>query len=357
MTPPADPSDDLLARFIGGQLSQAQVRELETVIAAAPHLQRRVADLRVLLSVQPAHARADADRLWSGIRERALDAASPGFDATALTRRRPRRPKLAATRFNFAAAAAAFLVIASGATWFAWTRGQRDTAPPSAPAEPRRYSTSQGQNATIQLIDGSQVVLAPASRLAIPAGYAASDREISLDGEAIFSVRHDALHPFRVRARGAVIEDIGTRFDVRAYQNDSAVTVAVAEGAVTLGREYSASRGAARAAPEGVVLRQGEIGSLDRAGAVSSVRTSHIASRLAWSHGRLMFVAQPLPEVLVEIGRWYDLDIRVPDERLASRLVTAEFSTQSVSEMIDALALAVDATITRSGRVVTMRAR
>ncbi|MFI5231709.1 MAG: FecR domain-containing protein [Gemmatimonadales bacterium] len=357
MTPPVDPSDDLLARFIDGELSRAQARELETMIGAEPHLQRRVADLRVLLNVPPPHVTPDAGGLWSAIRRRALEEKSPNIPARTAAPARPRRPKLATGRFNFAAAAAAFLVIASGATWFAWTRRPHDAAAPVASAEPRHYSTSRGQNATIQLTDGSQVVLAPASRLTIPADYGAPNRAIGLDGEAIFSVRHDATHPFRVRARGAVVEDLGTRFDVRAYQNDAAVTVAVAEGAVTLGRERSTPAGAGHPAAEGVVLHQGEVGSLDRAGAVSSVRTSRIASRLAWSRGRLVFVARPLPEVLVEIGRWYALDIRVPDERLASRLVTAEFSTQSVSEMIDALALAVDANVTRSGQVVTLRAR
>src|SRR6185437_8246643 len=277
-------------------------------------------------------------------RRRELDVNAPKLRVAA-PKGRPRLPRLATSRFNFATAAALFVAVL-GSAWFVGTRRPQDAVPREAPAEPRQYTTSRGQNATIQLTDGSKVVLAPSSRLTISADYAAAERTISLDGEAIFSVRHDAAHPFRVRARGAVIEDIGTRFDVRAYQADAIVTVAVAEGAVTLGRERSSLGAAANAAPEGVVLRQGEIGSLGPAGAVSAIKTPHVGNRLAWSRGRLVFVARPLPEVLVEIGRWYDLDIRVPDERLASRLVTAEFSTQSVSEMINALALAVDATIT-----------
>lgn len=353
MTPPTDPSDDLLARFIDGELGQAEARELHARIAGDAHLRQRVADLKALLSVQPPRATPDADRLWSVIRRRELDAKSPTLRVAV---GRARLPKLATSRFNFAAAAA-LLIAASGAAWLLITRRPQELAVPGATGEPRQYTTSRGQNATIQLTDGSKVVLAPSSRLTISPDYAAAEREISLDGEAIFSVRHDPSHPFRVRARGAVIEDIGTRFDVRAYPSDATVTVAVAEGAVTLGRERTPLRAAAGAAPEGVILRQGEIGSLGPAGAVSAIMTPHVSNRLAWSRGRLVFVARPLPEVLVEIGRWYDLDIRVPDKRLASRLVTAEFSTQSASEMIDALALAVDATITRSGRVVTMRAR
>jgi hypothetical protein len=47
----------------------------------------------------------------------------------------------------------------------------------------------------------------------------------------------------------------------------------------------------------------------------------------------------------------------VTDARLARRLVNAEFSPQSPAETIDALALAMDATVERSGRVITLRPR
>ena len=108
-------------------------------------------------------------------------------------------------------------------------------APSPAVEEPTHYSTMRGQYATIQLTDGSHVTLAPQSRLTIPAAFATGPRDISLEGEAIFDVHHDVAHPFRVHANGARVEDIGTRFDLRAYASDSSVTVAVAEGSVALG--------------------------------------------------------------------------------------------------------------------------
>ncbi len=105
------------------------------------------------------------------------------------------------------------------------------------------------------------------------------------------------------------------------------------------------------------MLHRGEVGTLDENGGVSATRAASVSRYLGWSSGRLTFVGQPLPDVLLAIGRWYDLDVRIPDARLASRLVTAEFSTQSPSEMIAALALAVDAKVERVGRVVTLTAK
>lgn len=225
-------------------------------------------------------------------------------------------------------------------------------------AEPEHYSTSRGQYATVRLADGTQVTLAPQTKLTVSGDYGRTERAVSLVGEAVFDVRHDPTRAFRVRAGQATIEDIGTRFDLRAYKTDRQVTVAVEAGAVTLSPSRADSARALRdSGAIGLVLRAGDVGTLDFSGSVSSTHRAAASRYLSWTHGRLSFVSQPLPDVLATIGRWYDLEFRVPDKALAERLVTGEFSTQSASEMIDALAIAVDASVERAGRVVTLRPR
>jgi transmembrane sensor len=287
----------------------------------------------------------DIDALWERVRARTVDAG----DAPAPPVRTKR-----VSRWVYANAASLLLVGVAGA-WFAWSR-DRNTEP-AAPPEPGDYRTSRGQYATIRLADSTAVTLAPESHLSVSARFGEGTRDLSLEGEAIFSVRHDAAHPFRVRARNAVIEDIGTKFDVRAYPGDATVTVAVVEGSVTITRETSDSVATGAPRQPGVVLAAGTVGTLDRRGAALAERTPTASHYLGWATGRLSFVDRPLPEVLTTIGRWYDLDIRVGDARLAERRVNAEFSTQSPSEMIDALAAAVGASVERRGRVVTLRAR
>ena len=73
--------------------------------------------------------------------------------------------------------------------------------------------------------------------------------------------------------------------------------------------------------------------------------------------GRLHFENVPLPAVLRAIGRWYDLDVRIAGPALATRSITAEFTLGAPDEMLRALALAVDARLTRSGaggRIITL---
>ena len=289
----------------------------------------------------------DVDAAWRRVRPRTVAATGSGGQRA--------RPAAPLRRWIVSYAAAVVLVVVGVATvLMRLNKMPADSAPDPRPGQ---YSTSRAQYATIRLADGSEVTLAPESRMTVAARFADGVREISLAGEAIFSVRHDAAHPFRIRARGVLIEDVGTRFDLRAYASDASVTVAVAEGSVSLSATRSNSPPAAVKPDQAIVLGRGDVGIVDGQGNTSTERRVRVSSYLDWANGRLSFVDRPLEDVLRTIGRWYDLDVRVTDARLKNRRVTAEFAPQSSAEMIDALAVATDATVERDGRVITLRPR
>ena len=228
----------------------------------------------------------------------------------------------------------------------------------------RSYATHRGERVTVQLLDGTKVTLAPESRLRISAGFGAHDRAVELEGEAAFSVVHDSTRPFTVKAGPALVVDVGTQFDLRAYSGDRVAQVAVAEGSVAIGaaspgmdpRTPKGSANEGRGA-EGVLVSGGEVGQLDVVGHATTSKIGNSATYFAWTHGRLVFERRPLREVLGAIARWYDMDVTVRDSVVADRLVTAEFSTESPSEMIQALAHAVNASVAGSGRTFTLSAR
>ena len=289
----------------------------------------------------------DVDAAWRRVRPRTVAATGSGGQRA--------RSAAPLRRWIVSYAAAVVLVVVGAAAVL--VRLNKMPADSTPDPRPGQYSTSRAQYATIRLADGSEVTLAPESRMTVAARFADGVREISLDGEAIFSVRHDAAHPFRIRARGVLIEDVGTRFDLRAYAGDASVTVAVAEGSVSLSAARSNSPPAAVKPDQAIVLGRGDVGIVDGQGNTSTERRVRVSSYLDWANGRLSFVDRPLEDVLRTIGRWYDLDVRVTDARLKNRRVTAEFSPQSSAEMIDALAVATDATVERDGRVITLRPR
>lgn len=77
------------------------------------------------------------------------------------------------------------------------------------------------------LADGSQIMLAPRSRMIIAGDH------ITLDGEARFAIRHDPARQLTISAGALQITDIGTAF---AVATGSVVRVTVDEGRITVRR-------------------------------------------------------------------------------------------------------------------------
>ena len=104
--------------------------------------------------------------------------------------------------------------------------------------DPWAVETAPGVRRTVTLADGSSIVLNGGTRLMLDhrnPRYAALER-----GEAMFTIRHDAAHPFQVDAGDARLVDIGTAFNV--VRADHVLDVSVSEGAVLYNPKGEAAR-------------------------------------------------------------------------------------------------------------------
>jgi transmembrane sensor len=218
---------------------------------------------------------------------------------------------------------------------------------PLALAPGRELATAAGQRVRLTLVDGTQVTLAPASRLSVATTYGTGERTVTLVGEAYFDVVHSAAHPLTVEARNAVARDLGTRFVVRSYPEDAGVRVAVAEGAVSLGD-------ATRSPETRRVLRSGALGEIDGAGVMHVTGGVSMDDYVGWASGRIVFSDTPVSEVLAELSRWYDLSISATSDRLMSRRVTLTFTDAPADAVLDALAAATGTRVERHGRQVIL---
>jgi transmembrane sensor len=210
----------------------------------------------------------------------------------------------------------------------------------------RELVAPNGERTTATLADGSRVILNAGSTLRYSADIERGSRDVYLDGEGYFEVTHDAGRPFRVHARHGVAHDLGTRFSVRAYPELARVEVVVAEGRVSLRRDQPA-------ASDSVILAPGQLGRLDQSGPPSVVSVD-TAAFIGWTGGSLVLEGLTLDEVLPQLQRRFDVEIRITDRALASRRVFARFRDESLTQVLDALSLALGARYERSGRVVTL---
>lgn len=86
----------------------------------------------------------------------------------------------------------------------------------------------------VSLADGSSVVLQSSSELALNSEFGRTTREVHLKGEAFFNVFRDESKPFVVYTDEVVTRVLGTSFNVRAYDDDGDITVAVKTGKVSV---------------------------------------------------------------------------------------------------------------------------
>jgi len=227
---------------------------------------------------------------------------------------------------------AAMVVLAIGAgylTWAARSRSEETLATTEAPA--REYRTRTGERLSFALSDGTRIVLAPASRLLVRRGPSDRAREVSLEGEAFFDVRHDANRPFVVRTTTTMTEDLGTVFVVREYPGDTIARVIVKEGRVAL---RAAADGPAGLRAE---LEAGQLGEIAHGTTLRHADRVDVDRFFAWAEGRLVFEDTPLRDALPQLARWYGLEFRLADSSLGDWPLTATFHSEPSRQVVQML--------------------
>jgi transmembrane sensor len=222
----------------------------------------------------------------------------------------------------------------------------------------REYATTRGQLASIYLADGTRVVLAPESRLHVPESIAdrsvssqtATGRDVTLEGAAYFEVVHDANRPFSVATAAGVARDLGTEFEVRAYVSARPMQVTVVSGVVELQRGVQDARPIA-------TLRRGDRGTLSSAGNFTLAQNVDLRPTLAWTKGSLVFNRIPVSEVVLELSRWYDLDIRLSQDINPNRRLVLTLDNESAKDALNLVALSLGLRAEEQGRLVTLYPR
>ncbi|HWZ59519.1 MAG TPA: FecR domain-containing protein [Gemmatimonadaceae bacterium] len=234
--------------------------------------------------------------------------------------------------------------------------GGRLTLRPSKTAQaPRVIETVAGQRAQVQLSDGTKVTLGPASRIEVPATFGDATRTVAMVGEVLFDVTHDVAHPFVVEAGNTRTEDLGTRFDVRAYPSDTLVRVVVDVGRVAVHAIAAAPRAAGVATPPIAILSAGELATVDRLGTGNVQHTVDPDEYLGWSDGCLVFRQASLSAVATEIARWYGVTVRVAGAPSSGGALTARWCSAPLDDVLGAVSVIMKVQYERRGDTVVVR--
>ena len=159
-------------------------------------------------------------------------------------------------------------------------------------------TTPRGGQYKIELPDGTLVWLNAESSLRFPTAFNGKERTVILKGEGYFEVTHRSNMPFKVQLGSGMVEVLGTRFNIMAYQNETKVSTTLLEGAVKVTHNTHTAR-----------LVQGQQASWATGGSGITVGIADTEEAVSWKEGYFQFNRAPLTGVMRQLQRWYNVEV------------------------------------------------
>ncbi|WP_423126876.1 FecR family protein [Gaoshiqia sp. Z1-71] len=182
------------------------------------------------------------------------------------------------------------------------------------------FSTPAGAKANFELPDGSIVSLNSGSEMSYSANFK-KNRNVQLKGEAYFEVKKNK-GTFSVTTAYGNILVLGTGFNVKAYADDQFVTT-LEHGSL----EISTATGKE-------ILKPGSQAFLDEKNQLQ-VKSVDVRDFVSWKDGKLIFVRQPLDEVLKMLERWYNVNIEMDLKEAKNLWFTGTIEMETISEVLE----------------------
>ncbi len=180
------------------------------------------------------------------------------------------------------------------------------------------------------LPDESAITLNENSTVTYPERFVKEKRVVELKGEAFFEVKRDVKKPFVVQVPDALIEVLGTSFNVRAIEMEPEVTVTVQDGKVMLSDKEDIAY---------VVLEAHEKGILNKETGHIEKYVSTDESEMFWKTRTLIFRDTQLSKVFETLEKIYEVKIIVKDDAVKECLLTAKFQDQDIDEILANIAI------------------
>jgi transmembrane sensor len=206
-------------------------------------------------------------------------------------------------------------------------------------------STPYATIKTVNLPDGSEVVLNANSTLRYPGRWNNSKREVWINGEAFFKVRHldangTAQH-FKVYAGAAEVEVLGTEFNVKSINNSTEVLLR--QGKVMF--RVPASHAQTILQPNDYCQYNAGAGKI-----VASVANPVLYT--GWMEHKYRFEKTPAAEVCETLKEYFGYNFIIRKPELAQQPVSGTLELENEQVMLHVLSELLNASVTKEGHEV-----
>ena len=194
-----------------------------------------------------------------------------------------------------------------------------------------------GELLTVTLPDNSKVTLNSKTILSYKAKGFEKNRWVVLSGEAFFEVTPG--NTFKVIDSDYEVSVLGTSFNV--YNRDKDLKVSVFTGKVEVASKENS-----------VVLSKGDEARLEKGSLV--VNTFNPDQTATWRVGSFYFDTEPLSQVVKELERQFDIEIKVKTD-ISERFYSGYFSKTNLTEALQLVFVPMGISFQSEGNQVTIQ--
>lgn len=202
----------------------------------------------------------------------------------------------------------------------------------------------KGDKATIELPDGTNVVLNSASQLSYLNNFGENGRRVQLNGEAYFKVAHDEKCAFIVQVGDLEVKVLGTSFNVSAYEDAKDVTVVLLEGKVGVYAQKISH-----------IMKPGDKIEYNKATHKITATQVHPTDYIEWTKGNMYFEKESLENIMKTLSRIYDVEIRFDSNKLPNEYFTGTIPGGGIQNALNILMLTSPFYYEMDGSVIVLK--
>jgi len=208
------------------------------------------------------------------------------------------------------------------------------------------------------LPDKSIVWLSPGAHLSYHKVFKKDLREVTLSGESFFEVTKDPAHPFVIYSNHITTRVWGTTFRVHDSERETTAEVAVVTGKVSveIANKNKQIFDVKNQRDNNVMWlpRQKVIYEETRHG-LKLGRIAEISSLNMWTKANLSFEKTALRDVIQTLNKQFNVEIVLQDKELNGYILQADFTDQSLPDIMEMLKKLLKLTYVTDGKKFTLQ--
>ncbi len=219
----------------------------------------------------------------------------------------------------------------------------------------KTFAAINGERKNLQLPDGSIVILNSGSKIYINEYFGVTARDVFLEGEAFFDVKHNKDLPFIVHTAAMDVRAVGTAFNVKAYIDEKVTETSLVRGLIEVTIKEDKNRklilhpnqkvrwSLEEDKMEGRITADLKTGKWSNTNVTDSLvqnitKTDEgVVKETAWTENKLIYTDESFANIAILLERWYGVKIEFKDDIVSQFHFTGNFEKEELGTVLSIL--------------------